>query len=61
MTGDRALEVFSADGPLVRRLVDREQVTSLPAVTCSHPSKLARAYGGNSSGKVMVWAPAETD
>ena len=57
MTGDRALEVFSAD----ERTVGREQVTSLPAVTCSHPSKLARAYGGNSSGKVMVWAPAETD
>lgn len=59
MEGQKALDVYSADGALIRQLID-SRVTAIPAVTCHHPSKLARVYGANASGKVAVWAPADS-
>lgn len=53
----RSLDIYAADGTCLVKLHD-PQITTIPAVTASHPSIIERAYGGNASGKINVWGPA---
>lgn len=57
----RALEIYAYDGTLITSLYDPSLITAVPAVTASHPRRVDRAYGGNGSGKLTAWAPAEVD
>ena len=56
----RSLDIYAADGTCLVKLHD-PQITTIPAVTASHPSIIERAYGANASGKLNVWAPALED
>lgn len=50
------LSVYNAtDGKLIANLTGAE-VTSVPAVTGSHPNKPARIYGATAAGKVVCYS-----
>lgn len=53
----RYLDVYDADGTLLKQLYDPEAVTAVPAVTAAHPRALARIATGNASGRCYLWAP----
>ncbi|KAJ7109432.1 WD40-repeat-containing domain protein [Mycena epipterygia] len=56
---DHSLDIFSCKGELITRLSDRQRISAVQAVTCSHPSILERAVSGNASGRCVLWAPSE--
>ncbi|KAJ7449864.1 WD40-repeat-containing domain protein [Mycena latifolia] len=56
---DHSLDIFSGKGELITRLSDRQRISAVQAVTCSHPSILERAVSGNASGRCVLWAPSE--
>ncbi|KAG6814381.1 hypothetical protein H0H92_010967 [Tricholoma furcatifolium] len=43
-------------GNLVARLSDKEKISAVQAVTCSHPNIVERAASGNASGRCVLWA-----
>lgn len=50
------LSVYNAtDGKLIANLTGAE-VTSVPAVTGSHPNKAGRIYGATAAGKVVCYS-----
>lgn len=49
---DKALDIYSKEGKLVRQL--NQGLQSVPAVTCGHPSKPV-IFGGAAGGKVYYW------
>jgi hypothetical protein len=55
------IDIYAADGTSIARLYDGDVITATPAVTASHPSIVARAYGATASGKVSVYAPPEDE
>lgn len=55
------VDIYAADGTAIARLYDGDVITATPAVTASHPSIVARAYGATASGKVSVFAPPEDE
>ncbi|KAI6128280.1 WD40-repeat-containing domain protein [Pisolithus thermaeus] len=52
-----SLDIFSCKGDLVARLSDRERISAVQAVTCSHPNIVERCATGNASGRCVLWAP----
>ncbi|OCH95046.1 WD40 repeat-like protein [Obba rivulosa] len=54
---EHSLDIFSCKGDLLARLSDRQRITAVQAVTCSHPSVVERAASGNASGRCILWAP----
>ncbi|GBE82037.1 WD40 repeat-like protein [Sparassis latifolia] len=56
---EHSLDIFSCKGDLIARLSDRQRITAVQAVTCSHPSVLERAASGNASGRCVLWAPPD--
>ncbi|KAG5728019.1 WD repeat-containing protein [Termitomyces sp. T112] len=57
---NHSLDIFSCKGDLVARLVDKEKITAVQAVTCSHPNVVERAASGNASGRCVLWSiPSE--
>ncbi|KAJ3558674.1 hypothetical protein NM688_g783 [Phlebia brevispora] len=55
-----SLDIFSCKGDLLARLSDKNLVTAVQAVTCSHPKIVERAASGNASGRCILWAPEDT-
>jgi len=55
----RSIDIYAYNGTLLAQLYDASAITAVPAITASHPKRADRAYGGNGSGKLYVWAPAE--
>ncbi|KAF8163343.1 WD40-repeat-containing domain protein [Crassisporium funariophilum] len=53
---DHSLDIYSCKGELVTQLVDRQRISAVQAVTCSHPSIVERAVSGNASGRCVLWA-----
>ncbi|OBZ75937.1 Trafficking protein particle complex subunit 10 [Grifola frondosa] len=56
---DHSLDIFSCKGDLIARLSDRNLISAVQAVTCSHPSIVERAVSGNASGRCVLWAPED--
>ncbi|KAH7910178.1 WD40-repeat-containing domain protein [Hygrophoropsis aurantiaca] len=56
---DHSLDIVSCKGDLIARLSDRQRITAVQAVTCSHPGIVERAATGNASGRCVLWAPAD--
>ncbi|KZT11271.1 WD40 repeat-like protein [Laetiporus sulphureus 93-53] len=56
---EHSLDIFSCKGDLLAHLYDRQRITAVQAVTCSHPSVLERAASGNASGRCVLWAPPD--
>ncbi|KAJ6630858.1 WD40-repeat-containing domain protein [Mycena sp. CBHHK59/15] len=56
---DHSLDIFSCKGELITRLSDRQRISAVQAVTCSHPNILERAVSGNASGRCVLWAPSD--
>ncbi|KAH9952172.1 WD40 repeat-like protein [Amylocystis lapponica] len=56
---DHSLNIFSCKGDLVAKLADRQRISAVQAVTCSHPNILERVASGNASGRCVLWAPPE--
>lgn len=54
-----SLDIFSCKGDLIARLSDRERITAVQAVTCSHPTIVERCTTGNGSGRCVLWAPPD--
>ncbi|KAF9265426.1 WD40 repeat-like protein [Marasmius fiardii PR-910] len=54
-----SLDIFTCKGELITRLTDRNKITAVQAVTCSHPSIVERAASGNASGRCVLWAPVD--
>ncbi|KAK0503322.1 WD40-repeat-containing domain protein [Armillaria luteobubalina] len=54
---NHSLDIFSGKGELVARLSDKDRISAVQAVTCSHPKIVARAASGNASGRCVLWAP----
>lgn len=54
-----SLDIFSCKGDLIARLSDRERITAVQAVTCSHPTIVERCATGNGSGRCVLWAPPD--
>lgn len=52
----RHAEIWSDEGTLLRSFYDDEYITAVPAVTCTHPRRVARLATGNASGKCTFWA-----
>ncbi|PCH38131.1 WD40 repeat-like protein [Wolfiporia cocos MD-104 SS10] len=55
-----SLDIFSCKGDLVARLSDRQKITAVQAVTCSHPGIIERVASGNASGRCVLWAPSSS-
>ncbi|KZT68200.1 WD40 repeat-like protein [Daedalea quercina L-15889] len=55
-----SLDIYSDTGEVVARLADKQKISAVQAVTCSHPNVLERAASGNASGKCFLWAPADS-
>lgn len=55
----RSIDIYAYNGSLLAQLYDSSAITAVPAITASHPNRPDRAYGGNGSGKLYVWAPVE--
>ncbi|EPQ58018.1 WD40 repeat-like protein [Gloeophyllum trabeum ATCC 11539] len=53
---DHSLDIFSCKGDVVAKLSDRQRISAVQAVTCSHPSIVERAASGNASGRCVLWA-----
>lgn len=51
----RRLDVFAAGGERVVSLWN-DAVTAVPAVTAAHPAHVDRLVGGNTSGRIQLWA-----
>ncbi|EKM55479.1 uncharacterized protein PHACADRAFT_208996 [Phanerochaete carnosa HHB-10118-sp] len=58
---DRSLDIRSYKGELITKLADKNKITAVQAVTCSHPNILERAASGNASGRCILWAPTDTE
>lgn len=58
---NHSLDIFSWKGDLLARLADKEKISAVQAVTCSHPSIVERAAGGNASGRCVLWSRASVD
>lgn len=58
---DRSLDIRSHKGELIAKLADKDRITAVQAVTCSHPNILERAASGNASGRCILWAPTDTE
>ncbi|KAJ7452352.1 WD40-repeat-containing domain protein [Mycena galericulata] len=56
---EHSLDIFSCKGELIARLSDRQRISAVQAVTCSHPSIVERAVSGNGSGRCVLWAPSD--
>ncbi|KAF8077901.1 WD40-repeat-containing domain protein [Lyophyllum atratum] len=56
---NHSLDIFSCKGDLVARLADKEKISAVQAVTCSHPSIVERAASGNASGRCVLWSSAD--
>ncbi|KDQ60939.1 hypothetical protein JAAARDRAFT_173322 [Jaapia argillacea MUCL 33604] len=56
---DHSLDIFSSKGDLLARLSDKQRITAVQAVTCSHPNVVERAASGNGSGRCVLWAPSD--
>ncbi|TFK54762.1 WD40 repeat-like protein [Heliocybe sulcata] len=56
---DHSLNIYSCKGDLVAKLSDRQKISAVQAVTCSHPSIVERAASGNASGRCVLWALPE--
>ncbi|KAI0928619.1 hypothetical protein AcV5_006135 [Taiwanofungus camphoratus] len=56
---EHSLDIFSCKGDLIARLSDRQRISAVQAVTCSHPNVLERAVSGNGSGRCVLWAPPD--
>ncbi|KZT26539.1 WD40 repeat-like protein [Neolentinus lepideus HHB14362 ss-1] len=56
---DHSLDIYSCKGDLVTKLSDRQKISAVQAVTCSHPSIVERAASGNASGRCVLWALPE--
>lgn len=54
-----SLDIFSCKGDLVARLSDRQRISAVQAVTCSHPNIVERCVTGNASGRCVLWAPPD--
>ncbi|KAG6907358.1 hypothetical protein DXG01_009242 [Tephrocybe rancida] len=53
---NHSLDIFSCKGDLVARLADKDKITAVQAVTCSHPNVVERAASGNASGRCALWS-----
>ncbi|GLB34907.1 putative WD40 repeats [Lyophyllum shimeji] len=58
---NHSLDIFSCKGDLVARLADKDKITAVQAVTCSHPSIVERAASGNASGRCVLWSKPSAD
>ncbi|KIY43382.1 WD40 repeat-like protein, partial [Fistulina hepatica ATCC 64428] len=56
---DHSLDIVSATGETIVQLADRERISAVQAVTCSHPNIVERAVSGNASGRCVLWAPVD--
>ncbi|KII88441.1 hypothetical protein PLICRDRAFT_161539 [Plicaturopsis crispa FD-325 SS-3] len=56
---DHSIDIFSCKGDLIAKLSDRQRITAVQAVTCSHPSVVERVVSGNGSGRCVLWAPGD--
>ncbi|TDL24768.1 WD40 repeat-like protein [Rickenella mellea] len=54
---NHSLDIITCNGEHVGRLSDRERITAVQAVTCSHPGVVQRVASGNASGRCVLWAP----
>ncbi|EPT06091.1 hypothetical protein FOMPIDRAFT_1026938 [Fomitopsis schrenkii] len=55
---NHSLDIYSGRGELVARLADKQKISAVQAVTCSHPNILERAASGNASGRCVLWGPS---
>ncbi|KAL5529639.1 hypothetical protein ACEPAG_5624 [Sanghuangporus baumii] len=53
-----SLDIYSGKGDLLAQLSDRNKISAVQAVTCSHPSIVERTASGNASGRCVLWGPA---
>ncbi|KAN0076783.1 WD40-repeat-containing domain protein [Tylopilus felleus] len=58
---DHSLHIYSCKGELVAKLSDRDRITAVQSVTCSHPSVVERCATGNASGRCVLWAPSDLE
>ncbi|KAI0736996.1 WD40-repeat-containing domain protein [Fomitopsis betulina] len=56
---NHSLDIYSETGELVARLADKQKISAVQAVTCSHPNVLERAASGNASGRCVLWGPSD--
>ncbi|KAH7340695.1 WD40 repeat-like protein [Rhizoctonia solani] len=55
----QSLDVVGHNGEVLAKLINREKISAVQAVTASHPSIVARAVSGNASGRCVLWAPED--
>lgn len=55
----RSLDVVAASGDKIVQLWT-DDVTAVPAVTASHPSRVDHVVGGNTSGRIQLWTSGAT-
>ncbi|KAF7294880.1 DNA damage-binding protein CMR1 [Mycena indigotica] len=58
---DHSVNIFTCKGELITRLADRDKISAVQAVTCSHPSIVERVVSGNASGRCVLWAPEDEE
>lgn len=56
---NRRIEIYSAQGKLMRSLYDEEWHSAVPAVCVFHPNKVGRVMGGSASGRCVLWGIKE--